>query len=53
MKFTCISGNTDSELRIVLGVLLSIEKSITCEYVNVEVVAALNCITVKKDLPGF
>ena len=42
----CISGNTDSELRIVLGVLLSIEKSITCEYVNVEVVAALNCITV-------
>ena len=49
----CISGNTDSELRIVLGVLLSIEKSITCEYVNVEVVAALNCITVKKTYQVF
>ena len=49
----CISGNTDSELRIVLRVLLSIEKSITCEYVNVEVVAALNCITVKKTYQVF
>ena len=43
-----VSGYTDSKLRIVLGMLLSIEKCISCEHVNVEVVTSLDCITVKK-----
>ncbi len=43
-----IAGNSDSELRIVLGMSLSIEKCFSVEYINIEVVAALNGITVEK-----
>jgi hypothetical protein len=44
----CVSGNADGELRIVLGMLLSIEKSVSVENVNVKMVATLGSITIKK-----
>ena len=44
----CVSGNTDGELRIVLGMLLCIEKSISVENVNVKMVSALGSVTIEK-----
>lgn len=43
-----ITGNTDSQLRIVLGVLLSVQKSILSEHVYVEVMTALCGIAIEK-----
>ena len=43
-----IAGNPDCELRIVLGMLLSIEKCLTVEDIDVEVMTALYGITVEE-----
>ena len=43
-----ITGNSDGELRIVLGMLLCIEKCLTVEYINVEVMTALYGIAIEK-----
>ena len=44
----CIARYPDGELRVVLGMSLSIKESLPVEYVYVEVVTALNGITVEK-----
>ena len=43
----CVTGNTDRQLRIVLGMLLSVQKSISVEYVDVEVMTALGCVVIQ------
>jgi len=47
-EVNCISGYTDSQLRIVLGMLLSIKKSISVENVDIQMMSALDCISVEK-----
>lgn len=47
-EVNCITGYTDSKLRIILRVLLSVKKSVSCEYVNVQMMSSLCCISVQK-----
>ena len=42
-----ISGHADGQLRIVLGMLLSVQEHISVQHVYVEVMAALCSIAVK------
>jgi hypothetical protein len=44
----CISGYADSELGIILGMLLSIEKSFSVENVYIKMVTTLGSITIEK-----
>ncbi len=44
----CIARNSYSELRVLLGVCLSVKESFTCENVYVEVVSAFFNVAVKQ-----
>jgi hypothetical protein len=44
----CISGYADGELRIVLRMLLSVQKGISVQNVYVKMMAALGCVTIKQ-----
>ena len=43
-----IAGNPDGKLRIILGMLLCIEKSISVKNGNVKMVSALGSVTIEK-----
>ena len=44
----CVAAHADRQLRIILGMSLRIQKGVTVQNVNVQVMSALYCITIQK-----
>ena len=47
-EVNCISGYADGELRIILGMSLCIQKGVSVQNVDVQMMTALGCVTIQQ-----